>query len=196
VGVWVCGCVGVYTKSKTSELSPLRRKLLRFAKQFPPPLRSNYSSAITAWIDVNKQRYHFSIFTVSLAFTARSAEILGPWTTFWYRGKMGSMKIKYVKNKNSLTLKAQQHYQIFLKHLKLHFCLEKCIMDHNVYVGIKNSLEREWKHYCSVIIVIDTLCCYDRKIDVWTFIMGRCHVNDFFSVWQLKLSFWTTLFSL
>jgi hypothetical protein len=31
----------VYTKSKTSELSPLRRKLLRFAKQFPPPLRSN-----------------------------------------------------------------------------------------------------------------------------------------------------------
>jgi hypothetical protein len=40
VGVWVCGCVGVYTKSKTSELSPLRRKLLRFAKQFPPPLRS------------------------------------------------------------------------------------------------------------------------------------------------------------
>jgi hypothetical protein len=32
--------VGVYTKSKTSELSPLRRKLLRFAKQFPPPLRS------------------------------------------------------------------------------------------------------------------------------------------------------------
>jgi hypothetical protein len=30
----------VYTKSKTSELSPLRRKLLRFAKQFPPPLRS------------------------------------------------------------------------------------------------------------------------------------------------------------
>jgi hypothetical protein len=43
VGVWVCEgvCVGVYTKSKTSELSPLRRKLLRFAKQFPPPLRSN-----------------------------------------------------------------------------------------------------------------------------------------------------------
>jgi hypothetical protein len=39
--VWVCGCVGVYTKSKTSELSPLRRKLLHFAKQFPPPLRSN-----------------------------------------------------------------------------------------------------------------------------------------------------------
>jgi hypothetical protein len=43
--VWVCGCVGVwvctvYTKSKTLELSPLRRKLLRFAKQFPPPLRS------------------------------------------------------------------------------------------------------------------------------------------------------------
>jgi hypothetical protein len=33
--------VGVYTKSKSSELSPLRRKLLRFAKQFPPPLRSN-----------------------------------------------------------------------------------------------------------------------------------------------------------
>jgi hypothetical protein len=28
----------VYTKSKSSELSPLRRKLLRFAKQFPPPL--------------------------------------------------------------------------------------------------------------------------------------------------------------
>jgi hypothetical protein len=25
----VCGCVGVYTKSKSSELSPLRRKLLR-----------------------------------------------------------------------------------------------------------------------------------------------------------------------
>jgi hypothetical protein len=40
--VWVCGCVGgcVY-KIKSSELSPLRRKLLRFAKQFPPPLRSN-----------------------------------------------------------------------------------------------------------------------------------------------------------
>jgi hypothetical protein len=34
--------VGVYTKSKTSELSPLRRKLLREAKQFPPPLRSKY----------------------------------------------------------------------------------------------------------------------------------------------------------
>jgi hypothetical protein len=58
VGVWVCGCVGVYTKSKTSELSPLRRKLLRFAKQFPPPLRSNkkcnnivriYSSADIQW---------------------------------------------------------------------------------------------------------------------------------------------------
>jgi hypothetical protein len=27
--VWVCGCVGVYTKSKSSELSPLRQKLLR-----------------------------------------------------------------------------------------------------------------------------------------------------------------------
>jgi hypothetical protein len=40
VGVCGCVCVGVYTKSKTSELSPLRRKLLRFAKQFPPPLRS------------------------------------------------------------------------------------------------------------------------------------------------------------
>jgi hypothetical protein len=39
--VWVGGWVGVYTKSKSSELSPLRRKLLRFAKQFPPPLRSN-----------------------------------------------------------------------------------------------------------------------------------------------------------
>jgi hypothetical protein len=37
--------VGVYTKSKTSELSPLRRKLLRFAKQFPPPLRSNKKEA-------------------------------------------------------------------------------------------------------------------------------------------------------
>jgi hypothetical protein len=33
---------GVYTKSKSSELSLLRRKLPRFAKQFPPPLRSNY----------------------------------------------------------------------------------------------------------------------------------------------------------
>jgi hypothetical protein len=43
VGVWVCG---VYTKSKTSELSPLRRKLLRFAKQFPPPLRSNNETTI------------------------------------------------------------------------------------------------------------------------------------------------------
>jgi hypothetical protein len=49
VGMWVCGCVGVggwvgvYTKSKSSELSPLRRKMLCFAKQFPPPLRSkNY----------------------------------------------------------------------------------------------------------------------------------------------------------
>jgi hypothetical protein len=42
VGEYVWVCVGVYTKSKTSELSPLRRKLLRFAKQFPPPLRSNY----------------------------------------------------------------------------------------------------------------------------------------------------------
>jgi hypothetical protein len=41
VGEYVWVCVGVYTKSKTSELSPLRRKLLRFAKQFPPPLRSN-----------------------------------------------------------------------------------------------------------------------------------------------------------
>jgi hypothetical protein len=47
VVVWVCGCVGVYTKSKTSELSPLRRKLLRFAKQFPPPLRSNRMKVIT-----------------------------------------------------------------------------------------------------------------------------------------------------
>jgi hypothetical protein len=37
-----CGWVGVYTKSKSSELSLLRRKLPRFAKQFPPPLRSNY----------------------------------------------------------------------------------------------------------------------------------------------------------
>jgi hypothetical protein len=41
VAVWVCVYVGVYTKLKKSELSPLRRKLLRFAKQFPPPLRSN-----------------------------------------------------------------------------------------------------------------------------------------------------------
>jgi hypothetical protein len=40
------GCVGVYTKSKTSELSPLRRKLLRVAKQFPPPLRSNNNLSI------------------------------------------------------------------------------------------------------------------------------------------------------
>jgi hypothetical protein len=41
VGKYVWVYVGVYTKSKSSELSPLRRKLLRFAKQFPPPLRSN-----------------------------------------------------------------------------------------------------------------------------------------------------------
>jgi hypothetical protein len=47
VGVWLCGCVGVYTKSKTSELSPLRRKLLRFAKQFPPPLRLNKVYRVT-----------------------------------------------------------------------------------------------------------------------------------------------------
>jgi hypothetical protein len=39
--VWVYVVYVVYTKSKSSELSPLRRKLLRFAKQFPPPLRSN-----------------------------------------------------------------------------------------------------------------------------------------------------------
>jgi hypothetical protein len=37
----------VYTKSKTSELSPLRRKLLRFAKQFPPPLRSKKIEVIS-----------------------------------------------------------------------------------------------------------------------------------------------------
>jgi hypothetical protein len=59
--VWVCGCVYKIEnfrtlakqfppplrskKSKTSELSPLRRKLLRFAKQFPPPLRSNNNLA-------------------------------------------------------------------------------------------------------------------------------------------------------
>jgi hypothetical protein len=43
VGKYVWVYVGVYTKSKSSELSTLRRKLLRFAKQFPPPLRSkNY----------------------------------------------------------------------------------------------------------------------------------------------------------
>jgi hypothetical protein len=42
VGEYVWVYVGVYTKSKSSELSPLRRKLLRFAKQFPPPLRSKY----------------------------------------------------------------------------------------------------------------------------------------------------------
>jgi hypothetical protein len=41
VGKYVWVYVGVYTKSKSSELTPLRRKLLRFAKQFPPPLRSN-----------------------------------------------------------------------------------------------------------------------------------------------------------
>jgi hypothetical protein len=45
--VWVY--VGVYTKSKSSELSPLRRKLLRFAKQFPPPLRSNHLEYITIY---------------------------------------------------------------------------------------------------------------------------------------------------
>jgi hypothetical protein len=39
--------VGVYTKSKSSELTPLNRKLLRFAKQFPPPLRLNYCAG--AW---------------------------------------------------------------------------------------------------------------------------------------------------
>jgi hypothetical protein len=42
--------VGVYTKSKSSELSPLRRKLLRFAKQFPPPLRSNYKIVVISEI--------------------------------------------------------------------------------------------------------------------------------------------------
>jgi hypothetical protein len=46
VWVWIGGWVGVYTKSKSSELSPLRRKLLRFAKQFPSPLRSNNFSGI------------------------------------------------------------------------------------------------------------------------------------------------------
>jgi hypothetical protein len=48
--VWVCGCVGggvcvcgcVYKIENFRTLdSPLRWKLLRFAKQFPPPLRSN-----------------------------------------------------------------------------------------------------------------------------------------------------------
>jgi hypothetical protein len=33
VGKYVWVYVGVYTKSKSSELTPLRRKLLRFAKQ-------------------------------------------------------------------------------------------------------------------------------------------------------------------
>jgi hypothetical protein len=46
VGKYVWVYVGVYTKSKSSELSPLRQKLLRFAKQFPPPLRSNKKSQI------------------------------------------------------------------------------------------------------------------------------------------------------
>jgi hypothetical protein len=53
VGVWLCGCVGVYTKSKTSELSPLRRKLLREAKQFPPPLRSNQEPSTWSQVDPN-----------------------------------------------------------------------------------------------------------------------------------------------
>jgi hypothetical protein len=54
-GVWVgvCGCV--YTKSKTSELSPLRRKLLRFAKQFPPPLRSNKSNSQNDKMTISQQ---------------------------------------------------------------------------------------------------------------------------------------------
>jgi hypothetical protein len=61
VVVWVCVGVGVYTKSKTSELSPLRRKLLRFAKQFPPPLRSNYydiKSRTSVNFDIISQKYH------------------------------------------------------------------------------------------------------------------------------------------
>jgi hypothetical protein len=37
VGVWLCGCVGVYTKSKSSELSPLA-----------PPLRSNYEIDVSS----------------------------------------------------------------------------------------------------------------------------------------------------
>jgi hypothetical protein len=55
----VGGWVGVYTKSKSSELSPLRRKLLRFAKQFPPPLRSNKLMPLLSQT--------FSVFTILFA---------------------------------------------------------------------------------------------------------------------------------
>jgi hypothetical protein len=40
---WVCGCVGVYTKSKSSELSPLRQKLLRnFLLRCARKIQKNY----------------------------------------------------------------------------------------------------------------------------------------------------------
>jgi hypothetical protein len=62
VGVWVCGCVGVYTKSKTSELS-----LLRFAKQFPPPLRSKFFYChvvlFTLWERWHEFRHVLSLFS-------------------------------------------------------------------------------------------------------------------------------------
>jgi hypothetical protein len=47
--VWVCGCVGVYTKSKTSELSPLRRKLLRFAPLRSKKIKTIINSADLQW---------------------------------------------------------------------------------------------------------------------------------------------------
>jgi hypothetical protein len=61
-------CVGVYTKSKTSELSPLRRKLLRFAKQFPPPLRSKNSVKKLVRAGQLKKPQNFGIFWNFLIF--------------------------------------------------------------------------------------------------------------------------------
>jgi hypothetical protein len=62
VGEYVWVCVGVYTKSKTSELSPLRRKLLRDLK-----LKFYYAKWTLRMEVVNgKNNIYYCIFRVYL----------------------------------------------------------------------------------------------------------------------------------
>jgi hypothetical protein len=74
--LWVCGCVGVYTKSKTSELSPLRRKLLRegmsllcsCSRVLPGKCLSNRTSATAATEFVTEPSGLFSMPMLGLLF--------------------------------------------------------------------------------------------------------------------------------
>jgi hypothetical protein len=50
VVVWLCGCVGVYTKSKTSELSPLRCVRIKVAIMCLQAIHCNIQEFCCNWL--------------------------------------------------------------------------------------------------------------------------------------------------